>query len=624
MKQQLLLVLLCLILCSEIAAQGLTIQENETGFCSVDGIIDTDVPGYTGDGFANADIAPGTSALWNISVNTSGTYNIYWRYANGGGSGDLFADLWVNESPFLDMFNFTHTGSWTNWTESDTVTVNLQAGENRIRLISISDSGLPNIDFFHVVENGVEPAFCLPSYSLSLTKNDDLGGDVSYEPVQPFYDAGTEITLTATANPGYFFQSWSEGETSAEAVHTFNIQKNAGIVALFYPNGTEAEAGVIGYATVQDDEGTPYLMTGGLGGDTVLASTFNILKTYLESSEPYVVHVEDHIISTGTINIGSNKSLIGVTDSAHLEGIRIKINSSKNVIIRNMTFSKVIQFDEIEINNSHHIWIDGCEFFTDKDHGSEYYDGLLDIKNAASFITVSNTEFHEHFKAILISSGDDSFQDTSIRITFHHNYFHHLGSRTPLLRFGKAHIFNNYFKNCNSGINSRMGACIRVEENYFYHVSNATRTDMSVEVGRFDLINNIFESSTYVTEPTCELEVPYEYQSALDVAADVPLIVAGEDPTSVPDLGKLYGVNLKCFPNPSNGPVEIVFSLPSSLNGQLMLFDQLGRAIKIIDSGLYSEGENSIGFSTMELPSGMYFIQLKTELGTAAQRILVK
>ena len=624
MKQIFTILILITNFSLKINAQGLTIQENETGFCSVDGIIDTDVPGYTGDGFANADIASGTSALWNINVNTPGTYHIYWRYANGGGSGDLFAKLWVNESPYLDDFNFTHTGNWTNWTESDTIEVNLQAGENRIRLISISSSGLPNIDFFHVVEDGVEPAFCLPSYSLHLTKNDNLGGNVSFEPNQPYYDAGTEITLTATANPGYFFQSWSEGETSTDSVHTFNIQKNADIVALFYPDGTEAVEGVIGYATVQDDEGTPYLMTGGLGGDTVIASTFNILKNYLESTVPLIVHVEDHIISTGTINIHSNKSLIGVTDSAHLEGIRIKINSSKNVIIQNMTFSKVIQFDEIEINNSHHIWINGCDFFTDMDHGSEYYDGLLDIKNAASFITVSNTEFHDHFKAVLISSGDDSFQDTSIRITFHHNYFHHLGSRTPLLRFGKAHIFNNYFKNCNSGINSRMGACIRVEENYFYHVSNATRTDMSVEVGRFELINNIFESSTYVTEPTCELEVPYEYQSVLNSAANIPIIISGEDPTSISGLEKADKIHLKCFPNPTNGPIDIFFNLPKALEGQLVVFDQFGREVEVVATGVFSEGENSYSFSTSKLQSGLYFIRLQTSLVMATQKIVIR
>ncbi|MCB0641277.1 MAG: T9SS type A sorting domain-containing protein, partial [Phaeodactylibacter sp.] len=477
---------------------------------------------------------------------------------------------------------------------------------------------------FHVIEDGVEGAFCLPSYSLSLSKNFEQGGTVSFEPEQAFYEAGTEITLTATANSGYFFQSWSGGETSTELVHTFNISRNANVEGLFYPDGTQAEAGVIGYATVQDDEGTPYLMTGGLFGDTVLASNFNTLKAYLESDLPYVVTVEDHIISTGTINIASDKTLLGLTDSSHLEGIRIKINSSDNVILRNMTFSKVIQFDEIEINNSHHIWIDGCEFFTDLDHGSEYYDGLLDIKNAARFITVSNTEFHDHFKAVLISSGDDSFQDTSIRITFHHNYFHNLGSRTPLLRFGKAHIFNNYFRSCSSGVNSRMGACIRVEENFFFSVSNALRTDMSATVGYFEVLDNIFEASSYVADPTCELDVPYEYTAYLDEAADVPLIVAGEDP--------LNGVNspyleagITIFPNPASAEVQLVLDLrEAAAEGHLSLYNLLGRQVQVIADGPFAAGSNPVYFSVAHLPAGHYFVQLETPQGRLTKSLIIQ
>ena len=523
-----------------VAAQGIIIQEYEPGFCSVDGIIDTDVPGYTGDGFANADIAAGTSALWNIECNEDDTYRMYWRYANGGGSGDLVSEVWVNEIPIIFDFSFDHTGTWTNWTESDTLTLDLEAGENRIRLVSVSPSGLANIDFFHVISDGVQPAACAPSYALKFSQNLEDAGVISIQPEQPYYDEGDTIKVTATANPGYFFQSWSGGVTSTDPIYTFVVRSGADIEALFYPTGTTAVDGVVGYATVQDDRGTPFLMTGGQSGDTVEANSFSMLKTFLEHSDPFVVTVSDKIIATGQINIASDKTLVGLGDSAHLEGIRLKINDADNVILQNMTFSKVVQFDEIEINNAHHIWIDHCEFFTDRDNGPEYYDGLLDIKNASSFITVSNTEFHDHFKSVLISSGDDSFQDTVTRITFYRNYFHDLGSRTPLLRFGKAHIFNNYFKRCTSGINSRMGACIRVEENYFLRVSNAVRSDMSDEIGYFQLIDNEFDKSSYTPPPICELEVPYDYDSLMIDAAEVPYSVADEDPaTAVAELERM-------------------------------------------------------------------------------------
>lgn len=149
------------------------------------------------------------------------------------------------------------------------------------------------------------------------------------------------------------------------------------------------------------------------------------------------------------------------------------IADCRNIIIKNITFSRVITYDEIEINRARNIWIDHCEFFTDRDHDKDYYDGLLDIKNVSSFITVSWCNFHDHHKAILISSGDDSYQDTVQRITFHHNYFHDCSSRLPSIRFGRSHIFSNYYKNDDDAIHTRVGACVKVEHNCFKDVTGA-------------------------------------------------------------------------------------------------------------------------------------------------------
>ena len=60
--------------------------------------------------------------------------------------------------------------------------------------------------------------------------------------------------------------------------------------------------------------------------------------------------------------------------------------------------------DAIEITGgAKNIWIDHCELYADLTHGKDYYDGLLDIKNEASFITVSNCNVHDHFKVSLVS-----------------------------------------------------------------------------------------------------------------------------------------------------------------------------------------------------------------------------
>ena len=120
------------------------------------------------------------------------------------------------------------------------------------------------------------------------------------------------------------------------------------------------------------------------------------------------------------------------------------------------------------------VWVDHCELYSDLTHDKDYYDGLLEIKNGAAFITVSWCHIHDHYKASLISSGDEQVGDTVIRATYHHNYFHNCGSRMPSIRFGKAHIFSSYYVNNfgGTGVNSRMGAVVRVDGNYFQTMEN--------------------------------------------------------------------------------------------------------------------------------------------------------
>ena len=59
--------------------------------------------------------------------------------------------------------------------------------------------------------------------------------------------------------------------------------------------------------------------------------------------------------------------------------------------------------DAVSIQKSTNVWIDHNEFFSDTDHGFDYYDGLLDITHGCDFITVSYNYFHDHYKVSLPS-----------------------------------------------------------------------------------------------------------------------------------------------------------------------------------------------------------------------------
>jgi hypothetical protein len=69
-------------------------------------------------------------------------------------------------------------------------------------------------------------------------------------------------------------------------------------------------------------------------------------------------------------------------------------------------------------------------------------------------------------------------------ITYHHNLYENLDSRTPLLRGGVAHIYNNYYVDLHeSGINSRAGARARVDNNYFEDAKDVLGTFYTSEAG---------------------------------------------------------------------------------------------------------------------------------------------
>jgi rhamnogalacturonan endolyase len=127
---------------------GLTIQENSSGFCSVDGTIDNNNAGYTGTGFANTSNAAGSGINWRISVPAAGSYTLTWRYSNGGGT-DRPGSLLINGSTAVSSVSFPATPDWTTWTTAS-ATVSLNAGNADIRLQATGSVGLGNIDNINI------------------------------------------------------------------------------------------------------------------------------------------------------------------------------------------------------------------------------------------------------------------------------------------------------------------------------------------------------------------------------------------------------------------------------------------------------------------------------------------
>jgi hypothetical protein len=137
--------------------------EAEDAPATCDGTIDTNHSGYSGSGFCNPDNATGVAVQFTFDLAESGTAALDFRYANGSSARP--ADVVVNGS-VVESATFGGTGAWANWS-TETVTVELDAGANTIRLEATGSDGLANIDYLDVSD--------------ASSNNPPGGGDGQYE-----------------------------------------------------------------------------------------------------------------------------------------------------------------------------------------------------------------------------------------------------------------------------------------------------------------------------------------------------------------------------------------------------------------------------------------------------------
>ncbi|MEU8208966.1 polysaccharide lyase family 1 protein [Micromonospora sp. NPDC049044] len=327
-------------------------------------------------------------------------------------------------------------------------------------------------------------------------------------------------------------------------------------VALPTPQASAAVGSATGYAT--QNGGT----TGGAGGPTVRATTGTAIHAALcgraSSSTPIVIEV------TGTINHGnttkvsgsscntaagvielkqiSNVTIIGVGSGAVFDQLGIHIRDSSNIIIQNVTVRNVKKSgsptsnggDAIGMESTvRNVWVDHVTLEASGGE-SEGYDGLFDMKDNTQYVTLSYSILRNSGRGGLIGSSESDLSNGFI--TFHHNLYENIDSRTPLLRGGTAHIYNNHYVSLHeSGINSRAGAKAKVENNYFRDSKDVLGTFYTSERGYWQVSGNILDnvtwsgagSETYPAGPnltsTTTVSIPYPY--TLDGATCVPEIV---------------------------------------------------------------------------------------------------
>ncbi len=237
----------------------------------------------------------------------------------------------------------------------------------------------------------------------------------------------------------------------------------------------------IGYAMVNGNT------TGGAGGAVVTVTNYDELKAAATgNTNPLIIQVAGSITGTGLIYVKSNKSIIGLQGSV-ITGLGFGVyDGMNNVIFQNLTIKDVVTYTNIIVKNgSHHVWVDHCELSSDRTHGWEHYDGLIDVGNWADYVTISWNKLHDNHIPILIGFGDNVTKDTGhLRTTVHHNFFYNVSERQPCTRFGYMHVFNNYILNSSGyGVGVTMDATVRTDNNYFENASKPIFTNFNSKPG---------------------------------------------------------------------------------------------------------------------------------------------
>ncbi len=226
-------------------------------------------------------------------------------------------------------------------------------------------------------------------------------------------------------------------------------------------------------------------VTGGNAGELVTVTTDTAFVKAVSDDTPRVVIVSGRVraisSSGGAINIGSNKTIVGIDKDATLKG-GLNISDESNIIISNLTIEggygeKNTPDDCINIQGSHHVWLNHL-------NTHDASDGNIDIKLGSNYITVSwckiwyKNSKNDHRLSCLVGSGAGDHDDTDygrLKVTFHHNWFSDFcKERMPRVMYGMGHIYNNYYscKGNDYCIGVGCYGTVLVENNYFKDVKN--------------------------------------------------------------------------------------------------------------------------------------------------------
>ena len=306
----------------------------------------------------------------------------------------------------------------------------------------------------NVIMYGSESAKSQHWYAVPVT-SDRLGNDLYYKIINY---SDTSLALTQGTS-GMTLSSYTGADNQLWLLNSDGLQGFAGYC--FDDNTGNIKASNIG----------------GLFGEVVEVSTFEDLKKYATSDEPYTIVVNQNIsvtelnmngthymCSAGRIYVHNNKTIIGSYSAHTLFNVQFCTSSNNgtgsNIIIKNFD----MQHDADSNNNDsivcyfgsgENIWVDHVTFtghdnYGYASNGQVDEDKFLACCYDADYCTVSDCSFGGHKYGLILGYPSDDASNYNKynnypRMSIIGNKFNDTSTRGPgLMRWGYFHSLNNY------------------------------------------------------------------------------------------------------------------------------------------------------------------------------------
>lgn len=355
-----------------------------------------------------------------------------------------------------------------------------------------------------------------PTYQLTTSINGI--GSVTLSPSGGNYAENTVVTVTANTVLGSIFTGWSGHLNGTNAVQTITMTGNKNVTAAFSSTYVLDFDKVVGFASINGDGFTGPTKGGQCAADTLFINgptEFNKLCEALYNRQrayknnvttggmkkaPLVIFLKagvydgSQVLSTDGSKVFGN-SMLDIPEQGDLSfvgdvnvvfKIGINVKRSYNLLIRNISFQDYYD-DGINIGypETHHIWIDHCTLGhpTTFPADTEHPDGGCDVKDGASYVTISWCLFRNSWKTGLVGHSDNNGATDSgrLKVSFVNNHYLHTNSRNPRVRFGEVHVLNNLLENVQLyGSVAANKAQVYAENNFYLNTDWPMYADRSV------------------------------------------------------------------------------------------------------------------------------------------------